>query len=1015
MAVSGSGEYRRYAIFLFADLCDFTSLNEVVDPEDVARILHAIRNEVDALVHRYGGSVNEWRGDGVLCTFGLPRSSEWDAQHAVEAALAMHAAVASMDLGLPVPKGFQLQLHTGVHGGLVFATEREAAQGYDLVGDAVNTAARLCDAARRGEVLVSSEMIESVKDLFEMAPIEHLQLKGKRFAVSAYRVIRRSDVATRFAASQRRGLTPLVARENTLATLQAALTSVLGGKLEVLNVYGNPGAGKTRILEEFQARSPASVYVLSGRCGQTPNAKPLEPFIEILLQVLGVRARALRDELVEALAARVSRLDASLQKHETAFLHLLGLEHYSKVAQNPELVRFFLIDALSDLVGALSKIQPLMITLDDWQWADDASREVLGRLIRLLEPAAALLLVASRDGVDPILSARPAIHLQPFSSEESALVISALLPFALDLGFKRAIHERSGGNPLFLEELCRALPSAAPAGMEDLATGKVPTSLRGIIQVRVERLLAAPLRVLSAAAVIGTEIPQWLLEQVSGVDDLPADLLELQREDLLYAVELDNSFRFKHATTRDVVYESIRLPERRRLHRVALESLRRHASVTGLPEPYEELAYHCAGAGEHEQAAHFAELAGDKAAATSSMDRARQQYRVALDALEKLGLEGSVEQRWFSLVSKWATGALYSPAPEHLDLLERALAQAIRSKSTLAASRAEYWLGWFHYALGNQSTCIAHCRSALEKATDIHDERLIGQLHLNLAQSLTAVGSYPEALEYFESGFSAKRHTSSGRQAKPVNQRRAPLGFAYALACRGVLYGDQGNFSEAFRCFDDALESLRDTGHAVEGSCLGLLAMVQLLQGRWEDALTTAVRTQQTAERVNGPFVFAMSQTVSGYARWMLDRSGSALVELEHSVSWVEGRGLLLYISFNYACLAEALLEAGKLEAASNYARRAIARASVDPIGEASGYRTLAHLASLTRSEEPGALLSKAMTASVARRSAREIALTDLAGIQLYGPDASISDDPRPAFRAMGMTYHERLADSLLK
>jgi class 3 adenylate cyclase/tetratricopeptide (TPR) repeat protein len=1014
MRASESGEYRRYAILLFADLCAFTSLNEAVDPEDVAQILHAIRNEVDVLVREHGGSVNEWRGDGVLCTFGLPRSSELDAQRAVEAALAMHAAVAKIGLGLPIPKGFQLQLHSGLHGGLVFATEREDAQGYDLVGDAVNTAARLCEAADSGEILASSEMIEGVKELFETAPIEHLLLKGKKSPVPVYRVIRRSDVATRFAASQRRGLTPLVAREDALARLHVALASALAGKVTVLSVIGNPGAGKTRILEEFRVRALASACVVSGRCGQTPNAKPLEPFIEILLIALGVRARATRDEVVEALAALIARLDPGLHQHETAFLHLLGLEPHSMVSPNPELVRKFLIDALSDLFAALCRIQPLVITLDDWQWADDASRQVLNLLIRRLEHSTTLLLVAARDSRDPVLAEWSALELRPFTSDESAQVIAALLPAALDLGFKRAIHERSGGNPLFLEELCRALPSAAPAGMEDLAIGKVPTSLRGIIQGRVERLRRGPLEVLSAAAVIGPQIPLWLLLQVSGVSDVRAELADLVREDLLFEVELENCVRFKHATTKDVVYESIRLPQRRRLHRATAEALRKHTLETKLPEPYEELAYHCAGAGEHEQAAHFAELAGDKATAASSLDRARQQYRVALDALEKLGLEGEIEQRWFALVSKWATASLYSPAPEHLELLERFLTQAQRSKDALAASRAQYWLGWFHYALGNQTTAIAHCRSALQTANESKDERMVGQLHLNLAQSLTAAGKYAEALAYFRVGLEAKRHTSRNRHMKPIGQRRAPLGFAYALACRGLLHGDQGHFPEAYRCFEDALEALGATGHAVEGSCLGLLAMVQLFQGRWQQALDSALKTQQTAERVNGPYVFATSETVSGYARWMLERSGRALAELEHAVRWIEGRGVLLCISFNYGYLAEALFDAGMLDQASEFARRAVARAPADPLGEASGYRTLARLAGRTPGADVRALLTKAMTASVSRHSAREIALTDLASVQLLGPHASLSDDPRAAFRAMNMDHYEREAERLL-
>ena len=206
---------------------------------------------------------------------------------------------------------------------------------------------------------------------------------------------------------------------------------------------------------------------------------------------------------------------------------------------------------------------------------------------------------------------------------------------------------------------------------------------------------------------------------------------------------------------------------------------------------------------------------------------------------------------------------------------------------------------------------------------------------------------------------------------------------------------------------------LERTGHAVEGSCLGILGMVQLLQGRWQESLNTARRAQATAERVNGPYVFAMSKTVSGYARWILERSKEALDELRHAVTWMEGRGIGLFISFNYGYLAEALVAAGEPGSAREYAGRALARSRTDRLGEAAAYRTLARLAQLEDSSGGAAAeyLEQAMSSAIARNSPREKALTELEYLKMRRTPAA-RGAPRPdelqqAFRTMGMEFHE--------
>ena len=1008
-----SAEFRCHATLLFADLCDYTALTEASDPEDVAPLLARVREVVESITRKHGGFVNEWHGDGALCIFGVPQATEEDPKHAIAAALEMRGAVQGLEEGLLVPLGFRVGLHSGVDSGLVFARTRQGADGYDLIGDAVNTAARLCAQACRDEVWASEPAIESFKELFVIEGLEPLVLKGKKDPVRACRVLAHSDIATRFAASQRRGLTPLVGRESALESLVGSLSDMRNSRLKLVSVVGSPGIGKTRTLAELKGRVPGGVSVFEGSCEIQP-ASPLQPFSSMVRQIFRLDPPISLASALERLDDGLREIEPALRERKDALLHLLGLGPQPSPSPTPDVVRRSFVSVLVQLFEGLTRRGPLVLMLDDWQWADDASRQVLGSLMRQLAETSTLVVIGSRDLSDPLLAAGGVVPLDPLSHAESARLIAALLPYSLNLGLTQTIHDRAGGNPLFLEELCRALPSKAPSGEEDIVPSKVPSTLRGIIQVRTERLPEVPARVLSAAAVIGSELPLWLLSRVCGADDIEHALRELVEADLVHPANAEGRFRFKHGTTREVVYSSVRLPERRRLHAGIAKVLEAVAAEGERAPPHEELAYHLAGSGDYERAAHFAELAGDRASASSLLDHARQHYRAALDALEKQEPSEQLQRRWIGVVDKWAAASLYSPAREHLALIKRAGESALRLQDLPRAARAEYWLGWFCYALGDQPLAIQYCRSALQRAEAGGDARLAGQLSLNLAQSLAAAGEYDEALAHFSTGLQAKRRSARPAEAATGREGRVPLGFAYALACQGLVHGDLGQFATAYACFDEAMQPVQGRGHAVEGSCLGLIGMVQLMQGEWQGALETAARARATAERVNGPYVFAMSRIISGYARWALERSQDALQELVQAVRWMDSRGARLFISFNYAYLADAYASAGDTEQALDYAHRALARSEqADRLGEAMAYRTLARILapSTEHRADARAYLDKALGLAAARGSARE---TAMAHLEIAKFDAAWGDyhsaisalvDVRRRFAELGMTY----------
>jgi class 3 adenylate cyclase/tetratricopeptide (TPR) repeat protein len=1023
---------RQYVTVLFADLCDYTSLNETADPEDADDLRRQIERLATLVIGKHGGAVSQIYGDGVLAVFGLPTPQEDDARRAIEAAIELHEATRSVRWNPSATAEFEVRMHSGVHAGLVFARQGDALHGkYELIGDTVNTAARLCSAAARDQILVSGVALRGIEAFFATEPALELALKGKRAKVTVHRVTGRSDVRTRFEARSRRGLTAFVGREAALDHLVFLLAESVGGRGRVVVVSGTPGIGKSRLLEQFATQAANSgVRVLRGSCEGYGEMAPLEPFLQVLRCFFGIRPTTRVEDAERIIDNQLESLGGQVKRHLPTFLQLLSLRP-STVENALAAVELLVERALTELVHAMSRGSPLILTLDDWQWADDISRKVLGCIVREFEDRPICVVVGTRDSErpDPILGRTSVIRLAPFSEDESAVVIRALRPRALDLGVARAIHRRSGGNPLFLEELCRSLPDDACGDEHALEHGGVPTTIQGVIHARVASLPSAQAHALRVASVIGTEFTLSQLSEVLQDGDPDTALEGLCCADLIYAREPHDTFRFKHGIARDVIYESVRIAERRAIHRTIAGAIERSIATDSLADQSEALAYHCRGAGDHDRAAHYAELAGKKATAASALDRARFQYAAALAALDKSAPSVELKRRWVAISTKWAGPCIYSPARSQLASLERAAAYAKELGDTAAEAQVEYALGWIRYVLGDYVEPVAHCRRALALAEAAGNEKFVVQLWANLGQSHAAAGEYPEALAFLTRSIEGKRARSPTSRHQVVAQGSvmrlvAGAASAYTLGCRASVHADLGDFQSADDDLAEALATVNDTGHAVEGSVRALQAMVEIYRGRWGPCAEAAARSRTIAQRVDSAYVFATSSAFEAYAHWMMEGTRDALERLRHAVDWLEARDVGLFISFSYGCLADALVTAGDLESGRNVAMRALARARRhDPLGETMAYRALAQLhAASGHHTEVEDCLRKALRAAEARHCTRDAAVTRLLAADLElrsgAIDASVAREGAGSalddFERMGMHWYAEKARRLL-
>lgn len=1030
---------RAHVTLLFSDLCNYVGLGEVSDPEETDAFLRRLQEMAEAIVRRHGGVISQCYGDGILALFGYPEVREDDCRRAVEAALEIHAAARTMSFSGESARGFEVRMHSGVHSGLVFVRGGDNLHGtYDLTGDAVSTASRLSAAAGRDEVLVSAATLQGVEAFFATEPALALTLKGKSTSLLVNRVIERSAVRTRFEARLQVGLTPLAGRTHALARLMAAFDQSCAGEGQTVLVTGPAGIGKTRLLQEFRQRATTrGALVMSGCCDGYGETSPLEPFLQMCKELFGIELSTPSSAAVSAVEQKLAEWNMS--ECQDAILRMLSLGREAAKGAPLDASANSPQGVLGALVDGLCERGPLVLVLDDWQWADELSQRLMSRIAPHLHARGVLLIIGMRPESLPQAPPRATLtlSLEPLSADEARQIVAVLREQDLDIGLTTALHERSGGNPLYLEELCRSLSDELPLSAQTLEQGGVPNTVQGLIQARVARLEGSPMTTLQRASVIGMEFASALLadagDRSAQVSD---DLRQLVEAGLIYPVASGTTHRFKHGITREVVYASVLINDRRRIHHEIATTLERSVASNSLINQSQALAFHYRGSGDHPLAALHAERAGDQAATSSFLNSARAHYASALESLDRVETSLENKRSWLRVSGKWAAQCAYAPTRAQLKALERADAYARELRDQPALAHNHHMQGWFHYVLGDYGDSIRYCHLALTLAETEADAKLLVQMLTTLGQAYSVSGQYARALAYLNEGIQRKRARAStpspDRQAasSQIGRSVPPVLYAHSLTCRAMIYGDLGDFERADRDMGEAVSIVEGTGHAMEPSVLSHLAIVQIRRGVWEECHTTASRACKVAERVASTFVFGMCSALQSYSQWRLDPSKEALRHLKRAVDWLEARDFGLYLSFVYTCLAEALYESEQPELAGTYAQRALKRAEQgDPQGEIPAYRVLARLSrqrgdAWQLTEEP---IGRAFALADKRASRRELALISLCGAELVaapGPAGSLAalrerglmdlEETLAALNEMRMPWYAARAERLL-
>ncbi len=997
---------RRYLTLLFSDLSFSTKLAAAMEAEHYAALLAVVRRAYQNTIFKHGGVIVRVQGDGLLAMFGYPKSREDDGRRAVEAALDLHQVVADLRPTMPASAGATLNLHSGIHSGLVLVEAGDIERGrYELIGAVPNIASRLSSAAEPHEILVSEETLGPASNFFTTGEARRLTVKGRDSPIWVFHVQARAGVSTRFEARARRGFGPFVGRHAEVELLERSLLDAIGGQARLCAILAAAGMGKTRLTEAFLRRATRhDCQIHRGYCESYLSAEPLQPFLQMLRSLFRLRHGTSVGDAIEAVDAALAEIDPALCAHRGEYLRalsLVGADAAGAQRSSPEAT----VAALRALFASLSARKPLVLFIDDWQWADDASSQALAA-IRTLRDSPLLVLLATREFGRGGAPAGPAqvLELAPFTAGEAEETIARLMPGA-DPFVAAEIGRYSGGNPLFIEELCHAAAHADnPRRLERARSGVA--WLNQLVESRVERLPEVQAELVRAAAVIGNVIPCWLLERLTGRAEDDPLVRGLAAQDFVFPGERVGTLRFKHGITRDVIYDSVGLDRRNAMHLQIAEALRQQSADGAHEEAYEALAYHFAAGGNAMLAADYAERAADKAVAASALDRAKTQYRAALASLDQLSPSTESARRWVSIAQRLGLVCVFDASRSDLEIFERAVVLATQIGDQTGVARARYWLGYISYSLGEARAAIEHCEKALAVAQWIGDGPLAVQIVATLGQAHTTACNYDRALALLDEAIAVKRRHRSGK--------RTTVGLAFSLVCRACVLGDRGQFADAHGCFDEALACLVGITHEIGSTIHGWRSAVLLWQGRWDDARAAAAESARIAELTRSLFQLSIARAMGGYADWMLEARPASLQAIEDATAWLAPSEGGLFRSLNYGWLADGLVSAGRAAQARHYAALALLRARKrDLIGVAMAYRALARAAADAGDDLASRRhIALALKTARERDSAHELAVTRLceAGIAFAREDrprtVALLDEAMPAFESMRMAWH---------
>jgi class 3 adenylate cyclase/tetratricopeptide (TPR) repeat protein len=850
------GGERKEVSILFADIAASLAMSEALDPEDVHGIMDGFFSLALDAVHAQRGTINQFRGDGFMALFGAPVAQGNDAVRSLRAALRIRELTAGYSRTAEARYGLPLALRIAIHTGIVWVGSigSDLRRDYTAEGATVGTTARLQELAEPGQILVTEQTAKRAQPFFEFRELGERRLRGVSTAIRVFELVGAEPYEARLDFERARGWSPFVGRETELVWLASLGPGPSGAPPALIEICGEAGIGKSRLALEYLRQQSGRLSVLETRCRELDVSRAYAPWLELLrawpAALPGAKdAEALLPQLQGQVESRLTRPEVALR--------------------------------LSELLSRAARDKPLIVLLEDGHWLDPSSRETLELLCS--KPAEGRFSVLATVRSEAALSWPGSVrvnqlHLGPLESAACEQIAAGMLnevatPAPLiDL----AVH-RSGGNPLFVEEVARALGE----GPEELrraarlesallrAPIRVPATLRATIASRIDSLSDLAKRLLQAAAVIELPFDLALLRAVAGEGgrDIHSRVSELVERGLLTRTDR-HRFEFRHVLVREVACEQIVLSRRRELHLRCAEALATRGPVAG-PADASRIGWHYDRGGDALGAAEYLARAGSGFvglyAAREAVEHLQRAWELRRDVLPpdpaarvSVGL---------SLVTALNVLDRAHDSAVVLDALQR---EPLDPSHREQVGRVCVESGWVRFSERNR----------VEEGRDLRGLELIRASDAAPAVAGTAY-LYLSRINA-QDGDVARAVADAKALIDLADRERIPIFRILGLATQAYALCDAGEIEDACRLSETAArEADQSENDVAVAIAYAFDAKVRSFSGEGEAALASAARGRAAAERAQQLGSAHIAAAWAAHTQLLLGRPDLAMAELE--------------------------------------------------------------------------------------------------------------------------------------
>jgi class 3 adenylate cyclase/tetratricopeptide (TPR) repeat protein len=936
-------EERKLVTTLFADLVGFTEMSEQMDAEDVHGVVARYFSRWTAVIEGRGGVVEKFIGDAVMAVFGMKQAHEDDPERAILASLDMVTSLGHLNDDLATEGWPKLGMRVGINTGEVVISSVGERQQEEWVamGSPINVASRLQAAAPVNGILIAHSTFRHVRGVFDVREIEPVELKGIAEPVRAYVVKQAKPRAFRAPARGVEGVdTAMLGRGAELQRLQDAFLAAADGEPGIVTIVAEAGMGKSRLLDEFATwldLLPEEVAYIKGRARQDTDSDAfslMRDTIAFRFEILDTDALAVvREKLAAGFGDAGEHAAFGLDSDPSTLIgHLLGFDLGTETFQGDieaQTAREMGTAAFVDWARGLATSTPVAVVLDDIHWADDPSLDLAAGLVAPPHTPRILVVCGARPA---LLVRRPAwqageprhqrVDLLPLSTRDSRQLVTDILHKVADLpdDLREMVVAAADGNPFHLEELVKMLieDGVIVKGADEwtvardrLTTIRVPETLVGVLQARIDSLGSGEKSVLHRAAVIGRSFWDLAVEalgDVAGGDPAVDDSLhELRSRELVYGRETSSiagahEFIFKHAVLREVAYQSVLRRFRLEYHARAAAWL---SSVADTNDRADEFAALIAG---HHEAAGHSRLAAGWFLRAGRAAAARYANAEALDLLSRASDHASdedaelrfdvvaAEQQIHDILGDRAAESVALDVLTALaDLLDddhkrvdvelrradqatdvgrpgdagehatRAADVARRIGDTELETRALLALGTSLWHQGNPTEAVPVLSEALDLARANGHDDLATRCQYSRGVAQHNLGRYDDAEDDYRQG--AERWRLAGSRS----------GLSRVLNSMGILAYDRGDYAEARSHLEQALAAKRAMGDRLgENRALNNLALVAVAQHDFDTVIDAFERTLERARQINDLEGEAASHQGLGYVALRTGRLAEA-------------------------------------------------------------------------------------------------------------------------------------------